>query len=101
MKPISKDNDKVKFYTGLNRYCDLMTLFGLISSHISVTYHSSLTPIQQMIMTLMKIRHNYPMQDLADRFGALEVSCGRIFRKVLNVLYVRTNGWLGGHQENS
>ena len=89
-----KDNDeKVKFYTGLNRYCDLMTVFGLISNNISMTSRSSLTSFQQMIMTLMKLRHNYPMQDLADRFAASEVTCGRIFRKVLDVLYIKTK-WM-------
>lgn len=88
-----KDNDdNVKFYTRLNLFTDLMIVFHCISSHISVTSQSSLTTFQQMLLTLMKLRHDYAFKDLANRFGFSPATCSRVFQKVLHVLYTQLGG---------
>lgn len=89
-----KDSDKnVKFYTGLPSYAHLMAIFAFLSGHISVTSQSALTAFQQKLLTLMKLRHNYPFQDLADRFGVSPATCSKVFQKILDVLYIQL-GWL-------
>ncbi|XP_050727787.1 uncharacterized protein LOC127004259 isoform X2 [Eriocheir sinensis] len=86
-----KDDDKkVKFYTGLHRYIDLMDLFDFIKSHITIT-SKTLTPFQMMIMTLMKLRHNFPVQDLAYRFNISSSSCSIVILRILDILYRRTS----------
>lgn len=70
------DNDEnVKFYTGLNCYAHLKIVFESVSSDISVTPQSALTAFQQMLLTLMKLRHDYPFKDLADQFAVSAATC--------------------------
>ncbi|XP_050703867.1 uncharacterized protein LOC126989267 [Eriocheir sinensis] len=87
------DDERVRFYTGLHSYCDLMELFTFIKSYICSDGRNMLTSFQMMILTLMKLRHNFPMQDLAYRFCVSITTCSNVFLKVLDILYVRI-GWM-------
>ncbi|CAB4021047.1 Hypothetical predicted protein [Paramuricea clavata] len=61
------DNEKVKFYTGLPGLAVVMVLFELIKPGLVV--RNSLTKFQQFLLTLMRLRLNLSVQDLAYRFG--------------------------------
>ena len=54
------DNDKIRFYTGLPAY-DVVSKF------------------QEIVLTLMKLKLNMPMQDLAYCFGISLSTVSRIF----------------------
>ena len=63
-----RENDKmVLYYTGLNSWKLLFVLFTYIQCHLK--QRSSLSPFQQLILALMKMRLNLAGQDLAYRFG--------------------------------
>lgn len=58
------DNVKTKYFTGLNSYKMLFLLHDTIAPHLSQT---ALSTFQQLILTLMKLRLNLPMQYLSYR----------------------------------
>jgi hypothetical protein len=82
-----RENDKlVLYYTGLSSWKLLLVLFTYIHCHLK--QRSSLSPFQQLILTLMKMRLNLPRQDLAYRFGIHNSTVTRTFHYVIDVLYV-------------
>lgn len=83
------EDKRVKFYTGLQSFSDLMKVFNFIKDYISVTSKSSLTAFQHMMLTLMKLRHDFPLHDLAIRFGISTSTSSKIVIKLLNILYAR------------
>lgn len=83
-------DERVWLYTGLNSYHDLEKLFNFIKNFISLTARSALTPFQQMMLTLMKLSNNFPLQDLAIRFDISTGTASKIFQKILCILYART-----------
>ena len=50
---------------------------------------SSLTPFQQLVMTLMRLRLNLSCQDLGYRFGTHKSTISRVFSHVIEVMYVK------------
>ena len=65
----AQDNDKIRFYTGLPAY-DVLSKF------------------QEIVLTLMKLKLNMPMQDLAYCFGISLSTVSRIFSAWIVVLSV-------------
>lgn len=61
------DNVKTKYFTGLNSYKMLFLLHDTIAPHLSQTSLTALSTFQQLILTLMKLRLNLPMQYLSYR----------------------------------
>ena len=55
----------------------------------SLMLHSSLTPFQQLILTLMRPRLNLSGQDLGYHFGVHQSTVCRVFSHVIEVLYVK------------
>ena len=82
-----KSSDKVLFYTGLPNWNVLSCVLTLVSGCLSQA--GSLTPFQQLLLTLMKLRLNLTEKDLAYRFGVSVSSVSRTFLQVLNVLYAK------------
>ena len=60
---------KVTFYTGLPTIESMMILFEFVSSGIAHHERSALTQFQEFAMTLMRVRLNLKLQDLADRYN--------------------------------
>ena len=82
------DNDrKVLYYTGLNLWELLNTLFQYVKPQLCSHVQSSLSPFQQLLVTLMRLRLNLPGRDLAYRFSVHESTVSRIFARVLEVLF--------------
>jgi len=83
-----KDNDeKVLFYTGLSTWELLDTLFVYVKPYLK--QHSVLTPFQQLLATLMRLRLNLSGQDLAYRFKVHPSTISRIFELFVGLLYTK------------
>ena len=62
-------DEKVNFYTGLPNSYVLMTVFEFVSSGVKHSSPSALTQFQEFTMTLMRLRLNLTIADLAHRFA--------------------------------
>lgn len=85
------DNFRVKFYTGLPNFLTLMCVLDMVSPFIASTSRSVLSTFQQLILTLMRLKLQLPLQDLAFRFGVSTSTVSRVFSKMINVMFVRLN----------
>lgn len=83
-----KENDeKVRFYTGLTNWDLLLTLFTFIQPALGSGSRTLLSPFQQLMLTLMRLRLSLSGQDLGYRFGVHPSTISRTFTNVLDVLY--------------
>ena len=74
---IDKD-DKVLFYTGLPNWKILFCLFSYVSPYLKNS--CVLSPFQQLLLTLIRLRLNLSGNDLGYRFGNISLSTvSRIF----------------------
>jgi transcriptional regulator with XRE-family HTH domain len=80
---------KTRFYTGLPNFLVLLQIFNLCEPWISHTERSALNKFEQLILTLMRLKLNLSLQDLAYRFGISCATASRIFNKVISVLHRR------------
>lgn len=69
MDTLRDDEKKVRFYTGLSSFATLMVLYNFIEGSLTDSFKTSLTKFQKLVLVLMRLRHNFPEQDLAYRFG--------------------------------
>ena len=75
-----RDNDeKVRFHI----------LFTYVQPYLHVGSRTFLSPFQQMMLTLMRLRLSLSGQDLAYRFGVHSSTVSRTFNSVLDILYAR------------
>ena len=81
-------DDKVRFYTGLPSFDTLNTVFNFVEAHVS-RRTKILTPFQEFVMVLMKLRLNVPQQDLAYRFDVSQPTVSRIFWSWMIVMDAR------------
>ena len=86
---LEQDEEKLKFYTGVPNMVVLMSVFNLIQSSITTTSRSHLSKFEQFVMVLMRLRHNFALQDLAVRFNISISTASRIFINWVTIMYVR------------
>lgn len=60
--------DMVLFYTGLPNYAVLEAVYSLVEPHVRHTLRNRLNKFQEMVVFLMRLRLNLPLQDLAYRY---------------------------------
>lgn len=84
-----QNDDKVRFYTGLPNYLTLMTVFSFIEPFMPKPRKEDLGKFERLIMTLMRLKINATIQDLAYRFQISTSTVSRIFKTVIHVLFVR------------
>ncbi|KAL2079099.1 hypothetical protein ACEWY4_024843 [Coilia grayii] len=84
-----RDNRKVRFYTGLPSFATLMVLFNFVEGSLTDSVKISFNKFQKLVLVLMKLRHNFPEQDLAYRFGISQSTVSKTFISVTHVLYVK------------
>ena len=85
-----KGNDgKLCFFTGLPSWDILQKLFKYVHPCLSSTSRSLLTPFQQLLLTLMRLRLNLSCADLGFRFNIHMSTVSRIFTQVIEILYYR------------
>ena len=82
------DEEKVSYYTGLPNFVILMGIFDLIKPGISKHASNLLSPFQKFIITLMRLRLNLQMQDLAYRYTVSLSTISRAFTEILDLLHV-------------
>ena len=80
------NDEDVRFYTGLPSLRILKAVFELVSRGLPATYHRKLSPFQEMMIALMKLRMDFPIHDLAYRFGVSKGTVSRILHRWYVVL---------------
>ncbi|KAF4517273.1 hypothetical protein B566_EDAN008607 [Ephemera danica] len=86
---LKNNNTLVNFYTGLPTFGVLMIIFKLAVKNYSQSHRNSLPPFSEFLLTLIKLRLNVPLKDLAVRFKIDESTACRIFHKWIDRLYVK------------
>ena len=87
---LRSDDKKVKYYTGLPSYAMLKVVFDFVCEEMpNSIVNCKLSPFEQFLMTLMKLRHNFGDADLGYRFGVDKSTVSRYFSKWLELLYVK------------
>ena len=86
---LSEDDKMVKYYTGLPSFDLLNAIYELVIADVPTNLFSgcSCSPLQQLLIVLMKLRLNLGDQDLAYRFGIHQSTVSRYFSKWLDILY--------------
>lgn len=79
-------DEKVLFYTGLSNWKTLFCLFSYICEHLKQS--TVLSPFQQLLLTLIRMRLNLAGEDLGFRFGVSVSTVSRTFTNVLEILYL-------------
>ena len=82
------DDKKVQFYTGLPSFDILNIVFHRIVPFVN-RKSQLLTPFQEFIMTIMKLKLNMPFEDLAYRFNVSVSTVSRTFQAWMIVMDVR------------
>ncbi|XP_055499203.1 uncharacterized protein LOC129701792 [Leucoraja erinacea] len=80
-----KDDEKVKFYTGLPTFSILMLVFDYVEDKLP--NRDSLTHFQQLLIILMKLRLAVSHEDLAYRFLVSDSTISRVFNTGIDALY--------------
>nr|XP_047135770.1 uncharacterized protein LOC124812780 [Hydra vulgaris] len=81
-------DEKVLFYTGLPNMDVFFTLFKFIRSFL-LCKRSKLSDFQHLSLTLMRLRLNLTLNDLAYRYNVSCTTASSVFLKTIDVLYVR------------
>jgi len=82
------DDEKVLYYsTGLSIWELLQKLFTYVKPYLK--QHSSLSPFQQLLVTLMRLRLNLSAQDLGYQFKVHASTISRTFEFVIALLYAK------------
>lgn len=85
-----RDNDeKVCFFTGIPKWEVLLVLLTYLKPQLSTASRRALTPFQQLLLTLMRLRLNLSGQDLAYRFNVHSSTVSRTFTYVIEVMCTR------------
>ena len=86
---ILNDDEKTCFYTGLPTYQLFETLFSLLQSSAgSGLLINEAKNKDQFFATLVKLRQNVLMTDLAYRMNVTEATVSKFFHKWLNVMHI-------------
>ena len=87
---LKNDDKKVKYYTGLSSYALLKVVLDFVCEDMPNTIaNCKLSPFEQFILTLMKLRHNFGDTDLAYRFNIDKSTVSRYFSRWLELLHAK------------
>ena len=85
------DNDEmVKFYTGLPNYPTFMALFNYLKPAVEAKGQGrahKLSPKNEFLATLMRLRLGLLNQDIADRFSFVWSTFSRMFIRWIGIMY--------------
>lgn len=85
------DDARTSYYTGFPSFTTFLTVFKLAHKHVS-RKNTKLTPEDEMLLTLVKLKHNAGMEDLGYRFGISMSLVTKIFHVWLDALYCTLGG---------
>ena len=77
------DDDYVHFYTGLSNAMVLKSVFDHVVKTPPVKRNTKLSPFQEFMVVVLKLRLNSPIEDLSYRFGVSISTVSRILLKWL------------------
>ena len=83
-----RDDDKVRFYTGLPSYHVRNWIYEQVCIYIT-RKSLTLTKFQILMIVLLNLRLDVPFQDLAYRFGISAATISRIFSSCVSVMDTR------------
>ena len=86
------NDEMVKFYTGLPNKKILRAVFDHVSRTLASDGVTKLLPFQELMCTLLKLRLNSPIEDLAYRFSISSSTVSRILSKWLKQMDLRMQG---------
>ncbi|XP_060607928.1 uncharacterized protein LOC132760059 [Ruditapes philippinarum] len=90
VESFENNTDKVKYFTGLPNYLVLMALFDLVKEHIPTPRHNTdLGKFERLIMTLMRLKLNMPVQYLAFRFRTSPATVSKTFLVIIHIMYCK------------
>ncbi|XP_034071134.1 uncharacterized protein LOC117545465 [Gymnodraco acuticeps] len=81
------NEEKTKFYTGLPNFLVLLQVFQLCEPYITC---GPMSPFEQFILVLLRLRLNLPLKDLAFRFNISLSTASRIWHKLIDILHEST-----------
>ena len=87
-----EDSSKVCFYTGLPSKLVLMATFTLISPGIAQQRNSVLSKFDKFVITLVRLRLNLQVKDLAYRYDVTPSVISKAFAEVIDLLYENLKG---------
>ncbi|XP_070197777.1 uncharacterized protein [Littorina saxatilis] len=91
-KAFEGNDDMVKYYTGLPSFAMLTVLLGIVQPHLPQGNRRVLSPFKMLLITLMRLRLNLPVQHIAYMFGLHRSTVTNTFVETMNVLYERLVG---------
>ncbi|XP_062851506.1 uncharacterized protein LOC134314741 [Trichomycterus rosablanca] len=80
------DEEKVSYYTGLPSLAVLIALLNHIKVHLPKT-SQILSPFQVLVITLIRLRLDLPVQHIAHLFDVDQQTVSRIFKDTIQVLH--------------
>jgi hypothetical protein len=88
---LSQNDELLNLYTGLPTNEIFLALYGLLKN-VEIKYHfqwtvESISKQDQLLITLMKLRHNFPHFDLATRFKCSSATISNITITWVNILH--------------
>lgn len=86
-KGLENNDKKVNTLTGIPSFTLLITLFNVITNCLKT--RSDLSPFQQYMMTLMRLRMNFSFEFLAFYFNVDPTTASKLFKHCINVIYCK------------
>uniref|UniRef100_A0A3Q2X6M0 Transposase Helix-turn-helix domain-containing protein n=1 Tax=Haplochromis burtoni TaxID=8153 RepID=A0A3Q2X6M0_HAPBU len=84
---LKDDTEKVRYYTGLHCYAVLMSLFNTVKDFLPIS--KKLTGFLMLLITLMRLRLDLPVQHLCHLFDVSHKTLSSVFADTIDVLYAR------------
>ncbi|KAJ8963021.1 hypothetical protein NQ317_006156 [Molorchus minor] len=81
------NDSKALYFTGFPKADMMFSIFNTVTSSFSTK--CALSPFQQFLLTLMKLRLNLPFKYLSYRFSISPATTSDIFYKCIDILYAR------------
>ncbi|CAI5636544.1 unnamed protein product [Oreochromis niloticus] len=81
------DTEKVKYYTGLTCFAIFMSVLDNVKAFLPAS--KKLSHFQMLLLTLMRLRLDLPVQHLSYLFNVSHKTLSSVFADTINVLYAR------------
>ncbi|CAI5680122.1 unnamed protein product [Oreochromis niloticus] len=84
---LKDDTEKVRYYTGLPCFVILLAVFNNVKAFLPAS--QKLTHFQMLLLTLMRLRLDLPVQHLCHLFNISHKTLSSVFTDTIDVLYAR------------
>ncbi|XP_044761288.1 uncharacterized protein LOC123318668 [Coccinella septempunctata] len=92
---VLEGNDiKTLYYSGLPTYMEFDKVSNLVVPYIKTNLNTVLSPSNQVLLTLMKLRLNLYFKDIAHRFGISPTTAANHFKTILAILCLRLKNFV-------